>query len=279
MVAHIVLITFGYAAMDSQRGVVGEAVHLVVDYPGMLLATAGSAALVMVVVTSIKKARAKLRYESWHLLHLYAYLGVGLALPHQLWTGADFLSHPLAAAFWWIAWCATAAAVVVYRVGLPLIRSTRHQLVVDRVVRESGDVVSVHLTGRPRRRERSAGGPATRDPRADRGAVRPTHRGRADSPRMSDADDPLFAEELRQLERRRPPSSTSNGSAGDYPSSGRSRIVKRIALWFSSTTTILMLLFGYHTSLSGAAVAASSGTSAAAGVVVIAPVTPTAAAT
>ena len=33
----------------------------------------------------------RLRYESWHLLHLYAYLGVGLALPHQLWTGADFI--------------------------------------------------------------------------------------------------------------------------------------------------------------------------------------------
>ena len=38
------------------------------------------------------QARRKLRYESWHLLHLYAYLGVGLALPHQLWTGQEFLS-------------------------------------------------------------------------------------------------------------------------------------------------------------------------------------------
>ena len=36
---------------------------------------------------SIRAARRRLRYESWHLLHLYAYLGVGLALPHQLWTG------------------------------------------------------------------------------------------------------------------------------------------------------------------------------------------------
>ncbi len=44
---------------------------------------------------------ARLRYESWHLLHLYAYLGVGLALPHQLWTGADFLASPLAPLYWW----------------------------------------------------------------------------------------------------------------------------------------------------------------------------------
>ena len=57
----------------------------------MLLATAGTALLVMVVVTSVRAARRRLRYESWHLLHLYAYLGVGLALPHQLWTGTDFV--------------------------------------------------------------------------------------------------------------------------------------------------------------------------------------------
>ena len=67
----------------------------------MLLAAAGTAALVMVVVTSVRAARGRLRYESWHLLHLYAYLGAGLALPHQLWTGADFRSSPVATAFWW----------------------------------------------------------------------------------------------------------------------------------------------------------------------------------
>ena len=66
--------------------------NLTVTYPGMLLALGGTLALVMVVVTSIKAARRKLRYESWHLIHLYAYLGVGLALPHQLWTGTDFTS-------------------------------------------------------------------------------------------------------------------------------------------------------------------------------------------
>ena len=60
----------------------------------MLLAVAGTVCLVMVVVTSVRAARRRLRYESWHLLHLYAYLGVGLALPHQLWTGQEFLGSP-----------------------------------------------------------------------------------------------------------------------------------------------------------------------------------------
>ena len=65
----------------------------------------------------MRAARRRLRYESWHLLHLYAYLGVGLALPHQLWTGADFISSPLAQAYWWTLYAVAAGAVVVYRLG------------------------------------------------------------------------------------------------------------------------------------------------------------------
>src|SRR5690242_7504468 len=107
MVAHIVLITIGYAG-SGHTAVVAELWDLVVTYPGMLLATAGTALLVMVVVTSMRAARRKLRYESWHLLHLYAYLGVGLALPHQLWTGADFIASPLSTAYWWTLYAAAA---------------------------------------------------------------------------------------------------------------------------------------------------------------------------
>src|SRR5204863_6005297 len=117
-------------------------------YAGVLLSVAGTVCLVMVVVTSIKKARRKLRYESWHLLHLYAYLGVGLALPHQLWTGTEFVSSPGRTVYWWSLWIAAAGAVVVWRIGVPLFRSLRHGLRVTSVVRESSDVVSVYLTGR-----------------------------------------------------------------------------------------------------------------------------------
>ena len=96
----------------------------------MLLALAGTLALVMVVVTSVSAARRRLRYESWHLLHLYAYLGTGLALPHQLWTGADFRASTVATAFWWGLYGATLASVLAFRVLLPLVRSRRHRLVV-----------------------------------------------------------------------------------------------------------------------------------------------------
>jgi predicted ferric reductase len=147
MLAHIILITVGYSS-GTTLGVIATFVDQVLHSPGMLLALAGTVALVMVVVTSVKKARAKLRYESWHLLHLYAYLGAGLALPHQLWTGADFTDNVAATVFWWGLYAFALGAVLVYRVGVPVVRSRRHRLVVAEVVAESPTVTSVVMTGR-----------------------------------------------------------------------------------------------------------------------------------
>ena len=147
VLAHVVLITWGYALGDVAR-TPATLWELTVDYPGMLLAAAGTLCLVLVVGTSIRAARRRIRYESWHLLHLYAYLGVGLALPHQLWTGHELMSSPGRTVFWWTAWGVAAASVLVWRVGLPVWRNLRHALRVTSVVREGDRVVSVYLTGR-----------------------------------------------------------------------------------------------------------------------------------
>src|SRR4051794_39127714 len=70
MLTHIVLITWGYAAGQLSQ-TPATLWNLLVSYPGMLLATGGTVCLFLVVVTSIKAARRRIRYESWHLLHLY----------------------------------------------------------------------------------------------------------------------------------------------------------------------------------------------------------------
>ena len=60
MLAHVVLLVVGYS---QQAGVslLAQAWDLVWNYPGMLLATAGTLLLVLVVVTSIRRARRRLR--------------------------------------------------------------------------------------------------------------------------------------------------------------------------------------------------------------------------
>lgn len=147
MWVHVALITLGYALADHANPV-REGWNLVTGYSGMLLALAATMALTAVALTSIRRARRKLRYESWHLIHLYAYLGVGFSIPHELWTGTDFIRSPLARTYWWGSYALAAGAVLVFRVGLPLWRTLRHGITVTSVHRESDDVVTVHMAGR-----------------------------------------------------------------------------------------------------------------------------------
>ena len=150
MLAHVGLITWGYAA-GRLLATPGMLWDLTVDYPGMLLAVVGTACLIMVVVTSLRAARRRLRYESWHLLHLYAYLGVGLALPHQLWTGQEFLASTARTVFWWSWWIVAVGAIVVWRLALPLVATLRHRVRVIGVADEGQGTASVYLeaTGTP----------------------------------------------------------------------------------------------------------------------------------
>ena len=145
LLAHVVLATL---SQPGSRGFAAGLVALVVGSPGMPAATVALVALVLVVVTSVRAARRRLRYESWHLLHLYAYLGVGLALPHELWAGRDFTADPAARAYWCALYAAAAGSVLVFRLGMPLWRTARHRLRVDHVVPEAHGLVSVYLRGR-----------------------------------------------------------------------------------------------------------------------------------
>src|SRR5665647_2200290 len=131
----------------AQTGFWAQLWSLTTTAPGMLLAAAGTALFVLIAVTSVRAARRTMRYESWHLLHLYAYLGAGLALPHQLWTGADFISSPIATAYWWGLYGVALGCVLVFRVAVPLLTSWHHRLKVSHVVTESPGVVSVYVTG------------------------------------------------------------------------------------------------------------------------------------
>jgi predicted ferric reductase len=145
--AHVALITIGYA-IGVKTGFFHELATMVVTYPGMLMAAVGFGLLLMAGLTSYRYAREKLRYETWWAVHLYTYLGAALSVPHQVFTGAPFLGHPLARAFWLSLWAMTAGVVLGYRWGLPMLRSLRHQIRVVAVQEESPGVVSLVLRGR-----------------------------------------------------------------------------------------------------------------------------------
>ncbi len=147
LAAHALFITLGYA-QGVRTGLAHELAVLVTHFPGMLGAIAGLGLIVLAGVTSYGNVRRHLRPETWWTVHLYTYLAAAIAFSHQLATGAPFLGHPLARAYWIGLWLLTAGVVLSYRVGLPLVRSLGHRLKVTRVESEAPGVVSVIVRGR-----------------------------------------------------------------------------------------------------------------------------------
>jgi predicted ferric reductase len=155
--AHGAFITAGYA-QQARTGPLRELWVLLTTYPGVLAGTVGFLLLAAAGVTSYRRARARLAYETWWAVHLYTYLALGLAFSHQVVTGAPFVDHPLARVWWTALWLGGAGAVVAYRVVLPLARTLRHGLRVTEVTTDAPGVVSVALEGRALDRLGALGG-------------------------------------------------------------------------------------------------------------------------
>jgi len=145
-VAHTLLIIWGYA-VTAHANVVPETGTLLTSYPDVLMATVGTGLLVAVGVASARAARRRLRYETWHFIHLYTYLAVALAFSHQFSTGADFVTNRPARLLWSAMYIAVAALLFWFRMARPVVQALRHRMRVLEVRRESSDTVSVWLTG------------------------------------------------------------------------------------------------------------------------------------
>jgi predicted ferric reductase len=104
--------------------------------------------MVMAGVTSYKKARAKMSYETWWIIHVYTYLAIAASFMHQVLNGQMFVGHPLNRLYWTFLYVAMAVCVIYYRFGIPLWRSLQLNLVVDKVVVEGPGVISVIMKGR-----------------------------------------------------------------------------------------------------------------------------------
>ncbi|MEU1403698.1 ferredoxin reductase family protein [Streptomyces sp. NPDC005728] len=147
LLAHLVLITFGYAQLSSLDPV-DQLVDLAETTEGVLRAIVAFALIAVVGAVSARWARRRLAYETWHFVHLYTYLAVVLAFTHQVATGTTFTASAAARAYWYTLWGTALGAVLAGRLVLPLWRNLRHRLRVAAVVPESDTVVSVYVTGR-----------------------------------------------------------------------------------------------------------------------------------
>jgi len=147
LLGHGVFTTIGYGIGDRQNPA-AEFLTLVTTYPYVLMATVSGGLFAAVAISSIRKARQKLSYETWYGIHLYAYLAIALGFLHQLFVGTDFIHDPVAVAYWVSLYAVTAALVLAYRVLQPIRLNLRHRLRVASVVPEGPGVFSIYVSGR-----------------------------------------------------------------------------------------------------------------------------------
>ena len=147
LLGHFVLTTVGWGMGDGS-GAIAEFGTLLLQYPYVLWAFVALLLFGAGAVSSMKRARRKVSYETWYGIHLYMYLAIALAFMHQLFVGTDFVTDPVARIYWIGLYVITFGSLLAWRVLLPLATSLRHQLRVANVVEEAPGVVSVYFTGR-----------------------------------------------------------------------------------------------------------------------------------
>lgn len=145
--AHGIFSTFAYAGADIGR-VVDSAVNLVQTVPGMLGAWVGGVMFVIVAISSMRAARRRVSYETWHGIHLYIYLAVAFAFLHQLTIGADFIDDPIAMWFWVGLYALAFVPLLLHRLIWPIWITWRHQPEVNWIERETADTYSLYVRGR-----------------------------------------------------------------------------------------------------------------------------------
>lgn len=119
----------------------------VLALPGLLAATAGTLLLVGIVAMSVWAARRAVSFETWHRIHLLAYVGIALSFVHEL-AGPDLAGHPVVQVLWTLLYAYAFMLLLRYRVLAPLENTWRHRLRVQAVVPEANGVVSLILRGR-----------------------------------------------------------------------------------------------------------------------------------
>ncbi len=147
LLGHTLGTTVGYALGDGSS-VLDEGWTLVTTYPYMLMATVAMGLFVVIGVSSIRFARRAISYETWHGIHLYAYLAIALAFMHALVVGTDFRDDRVAKVYWIGLYVIAGGLIVAFRFGAPLRLNWRHRMRIANVIQETPGTVSVYITGR-----------------------------------------------------------------------------------------------------------------------------------
>lgn len=157
IVTHVVLMVVGGAWLD-QTTLWAEVPGVLATQPYLWPAVIGTALFLAVGLSSARLARQRLSYEVWFAVHLTSYVAIFLTFFHQIAGGTHFVSDPPARLAWILLYAGTAAAILTWRVALPLQDHGRYRLRVTAVIPEGRGLASVWLEGAGLRRLGAQGG-------------------------------------------------------------------------------------------------------------------------
>jgi predicted ferric reductase len=143
---HVLLVTIGYAG-QFHVNLASELINILKTFNWMWAALAGFIFMITAGVTSYKKARAKLSYEAWWVIHVSTYAAIALSFMHQVLNGPMFIGHPLNKGFWIFLYGSMVFSILYWRFAIPTFRSFRHGLKVEKIVNEGENMVSVIMHG------------------------------------------------------------------------------------------------------------------------------------
>ncbi|HBF34497.1 TPA: hypothetical protein DDW35_08025 [Candidatus Sumerlaeota bacterium] len=146
LLAHPTLLEMAHDAYG-QDTVFAQLMDFLKNYEDVAKALIAAILFFTVVLFTSFIIRHKLRYETWHIAHLAAYIALALAFGHQINWG-DTAMNPVFYYYWIGLYVFVLGNLLLYRFVRPLWLFQRHHFVVERVEREASDVTSVYITGR-----------------------------------------------------------------------------------------------------------------------------------
>ncbi|WP_421732898.1 ferric reductase-like transmembrane domain-containing protein [Cellulomonas sp.] len=157
VLTHVALMILGGSLLDG-LSVWSEVPAVLATQPYLWPALIGTVLFLAVGVSSARLARQRLSYEVWFAVHLSIYVGIFLAFAHQVAGGTHFVDSPIARGLWILLYAGTAAALLTWRVVLPLMSHRRYAMRVSAVVPEADGMASVWVHGRGLGRLEARGG-------------------------------------------------------------------------------------------------------------------------
>ncbi len=147
IIAHFLASLIQYAMQDG-KNIFAEIFVMANLTTDLLLSFVALAAMIIVVITSIKIARAKLSYEAWYLVHLLSYVAVLAAVPHEFSVGQDVAGKPLQSAFWIALYVFVGGNLVWFRFLQPIVKMLQHRFTVTKIHASSSDTASIYIGGK-----------------------------------------------------------------------------------------------------------------------------------